>query len=508
MQLRLLWDSFIFHNKKVDSNETPAEPMSKLAFLIQGFGKEGSEQRRRADLKKAEIIAPACEAEGYHLMRADEFSTASITEPITSALATSALVVADLGSLPWNQNVLVEVGFRLATGRPMVFVADVEPDKTTLPTHLQDRRIIALPESLTDDAIGRLRDVIKERQREQQQLESGSESPNWQSDYPLIEFFAPLTGGKPPYFVMVNEAAAALYGFDTADELLSVSVEEADEKLQGYMPETHREQFRDDQGKLWGAAIKPGRKEPVMARVPAWIYRQHRVKDRQNHVYWPVMLQHKFTRDKTGAEQGVLMRVAFIDVTRWQSEAVLHSEPDSVIELPGYFRVRPFKHHIFLSYNAKDVDQVRVLHTILKRIGLRVWFDEYDMLQTGAMTKTLLREMADSRMVMAVLGTGGLGGWQESVELSSKLLGVLRNDQPFALLLLEGVQDPRRPDLWLSYLPTEFQDPFRDRLRLDLPKLSELDVLAKKGVSFQDRVVRLLLEAIDQSFQAAGGGRR
>jgi hypothetical protein len=49
----------------------------------------------------------------------------TLTEPIISTLFGYPLVVADLGNLSSvSPNVMIEVGFRLSTGRPILFLAD------------------------------------------------------------------------------------------------------------------------------------------------------------------------------------------------------------------------------------------------------------------------------------------------------------------------------------------------------------------------------------------------
>src|SRR5215813_1480994 len=107
--------------------------MSKQALLIQHVGTPGSDVRLRADRVRDSLIRPACEEMGYTLVHADETDTALALEPVVSALSKSHLVVADLGSLPWNANVLMEIGFRLSTGRPIVLLADCEPSVEELP---------------------------------------------------------------------------------------------------------------------------------------------------------------------------------------------------------------------------------------------------------------------------------------------------------------------------------------------------------------------------------------
>jgi hypothetical protein len=461
---------------------------TKLAFLIQRIGSESSAERRHADRKRDEVIAPACAAEGYELVRADQFSTASLIEPITSALSTATLVVADLGTPPWNQNVLVEVGFRLARGLPIIFVADVDATPEALPIHLQHKRII----HITQDNAQRSIDLLRRYLREQQ-----GKSTAWESDYPLVEFFLPLDGQGTARFIDVNQAAARLYGFTTIDELLSTPLEKADQQLHGYMPDNHRTAFIDDQAVLAAAAVRRDRRNPVTASIPAWIYRGHPIQDQLGHVYWPVLLQHKFAKD----DGGLVLRVAFLDVTKWESRVLREREPDSVLKLPGIFRSRPFAYNVFLSYNSSDHAHASALRTVLERMGLRVWMDDPDLPRTEHLTKTLLRSMANSRVILAMIGTQGFGPWQQNIELTTQLQGILKERRPFALVLLAELSRTDNPDLWLDYVPKEFRAAFSDQPRFFLPPLQDLKSRASERLSFHDGIVRVLVEAIETSFE-------
>jgi len=409
--------------------------MSKQAFLIQHVGQPGTDVRQRADRVRDSLILPACEEMGYKLVRADQLPTALVTEPIVSALSTSHLVVADLSSPPWNDNVLMEIGFRLAIGRPIVLLADVQPKVEELPLHLQNRRILTINfDAPMQNNITTLREYIGEQQREM---------AGWRTHYPFVEFTVPLQGPDTGRFIYANEAAAQLYGIDDPEELLAISVSDADGKLKGFMPDDHRRAFSEDQARLFWQAVDPVNRSPVMAKVPAWLAR-HPTLPSGSRLYGPILLQHKFSP----LDHSIVMRVAFVEVSKWAALGPTNRNPSSVLEIPAIFRDLQFKYDVFLSYNSRDHQHALALCNILRRFGLRVWFDKDDLVGRNLIPE-LGRAISNSRIIVAVLGTDGLGPWQEKVELGAALQNIVKNEEPFALLLLNTVQkdekDTKRP---------------------------------------------------------------
>lgn len=76
-----------------------------------------------------ELIAPACERAGFNPRRANELP-GDRKQVIAENLAGAPLVIAYLGNpaTGWNSNVILEVGFRLATGMPLVMLSDADAD--------------------------------------------------------------------------------------------------------------------------------------------------------------------------------------------------------------------------------------------------------------------------------------------------------------------------------------------------------------------------------------------
>lgn len=178
----------------------------KQAFVIQAIGKPGTDTRARADRVFEGVIKPACARTGFQAVRADRFEAHTIVEPIVSALNTHPLVVADLAAPPWNWNVLMEVGFRLATGRSIIVLADVDPTPDIIPLHLRNVRIHRIESAAATPAdVDNLVESIKAY---------GSNVQYWESHYPIIEFSVSLTNPDASRFIYANQAAAEVYGLE------------------------------------------------------------------------------------------------------------------------------------------------------------------------------------------------------------------------------------------------------------------------------------------------------
>lgn len=70
-----------------------------------------------------DVIRPVCEANGYSVIRADDFHTSGqIIEDVTQSIRTASLIIADV--TPDNPNVFYELGFAHAIGKSTVLLSD------------------------------------------------------------------------------------------------------------------------------------------------------------------------------------------------------------------------------------------------------------------------------------------------------------------------------------------------------------------------------------------------
>jgi hypothetical protein len=102
--------------------DTEKAPKPPLCFVIGPIGKDGSTERKHADLLLHAVIKHALKAEGYTVKRADEDADPGmIGDRVISDIIHAELVVADLTDL--NPNAFYELGIRHSTEKPTIHVA-------------------------------------------------------------------------------------------------------------------------------------------------------------------------------------------------------------------------------------------------------------------------------------------------------------------------------------------------------------------------------------------------
>jgi hypothetical protein len=443
----------------------PGQLPKKHAFVIQAVDGDGS--RQRADRVLRSIIDPACGATGYDAVRANDLQAKTIVEPIISALNTHPLAIADLAAPPWNPNVLMEVGFRLATGRPIVLLADTDPKQEILPLQLRNVRTQVINSTTPGSAdVDSLIEAIKQY---------SSEVNAWESDYPTIEFSIPFRDPDRARFIFANEKAARAYGLDQPDDLIGRPVGDVDPRLRDFFPDKqYYEAYEKDQDAILGRIVK-GDRNPKTARIPLW-FTKHSVADQNDRIYWPLLAQYRYVFSE-GEEAGIVMRVIFIDVHEWDAMKPRPRQPAQLLSIPELFQEvpRPIapQNDVFLSYNSNDFQFVSELHQMLVRCGLRVWFDQNDLGGAGGLAPKLIEAANLSRIFVLVLGKNGLGEWQRQVESRVQLLKIIRGQKPVIILLLPDVEPG---DAWKRYLgDNELVTVLEDRLPpIRLPAAEEL----------------------------------
>lgn len=475
------------------SRDLSANPPLRKACVIQA---NDGKARERADRVLHSIIEPACHATGYEPFRVDELDRTTIAQPIISALNTYPLAIADLAAPPCDPNTLLEVGFRLATGRPIVFLADADPKGSLLMLGQRKVSVHTIDPNNPAADVERLIFNINKYV---------SEINYWESDYPTIEFsisFRSMDGGR---VIFANDRVARLYGVDRAEELIGMPVNDVDARLKDFVPdEAYYEAYSNDQNAILGKITKrdPG---PKTASVPLWFTKPDAHPERDN-IYWPVLVQQRYVSDETDAD--IVMRVIFINISEWDAVRPRPRTPPQVLRIPSLFREKlippgpPHKYDVFLSYNSRDIGYVGELYeTMSSRCGMNIWFDQTGLSGVTGMSPELRKAIDLSRIFALVLGRNGLGPWQERFELRSALLKIIRGQMPFVLLLLPDVQGVDYD--WRNVLgETELAEALRgvaeDRLVLPLPDLQELrDILAYgRPAPFAESLLRFVFRTI------------
>lgn len=136
------------------------------------------------------LIVPACRKLGFEPRRADQIAGPDRMPVITGHLGGAPMAIAYLGrpSPGWRQDVILEVGFRMATGRPLVLLSESPtkgPDgriatfKELLPFHLVHKTVTEVPdrpERALDKLVAEMREVRNDATRQ-----------TWPSPHPIIE---------------------------------------------------------------------------------------------------------------------------------------------------------------------------------------------------------------------------------------------------------------------------------------------------------------------------------
>src|SRR5687767_14330158 len=132
----------------------PPVETKQRCFVVRPFPARAT----KADLRWKTIkqcIVNACE-ERYLIDDTPADLCRDILKGIVTPLLTAPMVIAYLGSGKgsWNPNVMIEVGYRLATGLPLVLICDQDPDRELrLPFDIDKRRMVLLRDKLTRGAI-------------------------------------------------------------------------------------------------------------------------------------------------------------------------------------------------------------------------------------------------------------------------------------------------------------------------------------------------------------------
>ena len=285
---------------------TPTPPKS-TCFVVQPMGE-------RSDSVFETYIEPAL-SDGYDLTQPGDFSYA-ITDDVFHHLRDDTVTIAFLGSPTqlndkwlWNPNVMLEAGYRLGVGRPIIFLREKRPrsEDPLLPFDLQNTSVIELL-SDEDEKLKVHRDRIKKqiRQYVDEASERSKPKPGSHPFYtnPAISL---AFGGGAGKIIAASEDAAAFYRFPPEKNLVELSITEVVNKLQSEMAPSQRAAFNQEQTQLLGM-IWLGQKPAATVCI---VFGKDPLKpgDPITNAYLPII-----TRFSTLGEPTVL-EVFYLDVT-------------------------------------------------------------------------------------------------------------------------------------------------------------------------------------------------
>ena len=380
---------------------------TRRAFVIQSVGEEDTDCRKRADNVLHLLIEPACRKAGYGAVRASDLTSEKLTEPIISSLSTEPLVIADLTG-PWSLNVMLEIGFRIGTGKPILLIVDAQREKD-LPLHLRDRRMIVVDLN----KVGSAKDDLSARI---QLRDDDLFRHAWRSQYAYVDFRLAPDDPTESVVTYANEAALLLYGYRRAEDIIGKSVEQADSQLTSYMSGEHKAAYLADQATGVAPVLELAQQDvprqlEVFARVPIWLTR-HPEHCQNGRVYLPILVHYKFDRE----QRAYMIRTAFLDITSWAAVGLHVDREKGVLRIPDMFQeTARFEYDICLCYDINDRSAGMALRGLLAGMGFRVWpsatFSRED---DCALSPDDAREaLSLSHVAAVVIGQQGIGRWKD-----------------------------------------------------------------------------------------------
>jgi hypothetical protein len=270
---------------------------SRDCFVVSPIGAPNSPIRQRADFVFEHYIKPACEATEFRARRSDMKVSQTISPEMYRALETAPLVAVYLGAPPWNPNVMVELGFRLNTKKPVFLLRDATANSEPLPFDIKDFNCIDIPmdgEITTNNdqygaIIRRIRDFI-----------AASPSAGWIYNYASGTY--DVANGK----VRIVDASGDLEDLFGERNLIQKDLLDVLSRVYGHMPKWQREKFRSEQAELIGR-ILIGDCEKVYATVPIYFDNHTNLK---NRAFMPII--HSYSTPQAGV---LRLRVVYIEVT-------------------------------------------------------------------------------------------------------------------------------------------------------------------------------------------------
>ena len=287
-------------------------PRGRRCFCVLPIGADGSPERAQSNLVFEKIITPACRAQQFVPVHPVREHGDNVWADITTGLLGAELVVAFLGAPPWNANVMLELGYRMATGKPLVVLC---PD-VTLPFDLRNHRSIILPAAvadMTDEQVaGKVEELI------QKMCERAKHDLGWGDLYATATIEVDTRPNVDPDHRdhKIGDAAeqtARLFAI-TRSELVGMPPVVLMDRLGELMDSSQYKAFLDEQARLYtelgnNPSMARGTRRTVCAEVPMVLTR-HPDPEFFLRAYLPAVLTHQQIEHRS------LQRVAYIDVSR------------------------------------------------------------------------------------------------------------------------------------------------------------------------------------------------
>jgi TIR domain len=479
--------------------------MSKLCFVISPMGPSRSATRIRADYVFNTYIAPACKLTKFEARRADGGVGQNIVSGTNTALQNAPMAVAYMGPTPdsapasregtgcWNPNVMIEIGYRLASRLPLIFLCDQNSDGRLpdLPLSLATLNVIGLPrpdpqdpnwvDTNAQEIVGSLIKQIKEEEQRRRILDSM---------HPVAAInaaSAQLTTPGNLYYTAASEFADDVFGMEAEDgrgpRLVGRTLEQFYSGVQKRMHPAQWRAFKRDQqsarSKLKSWATGKAEKQSV-ATVPI-VFENHENDDYNHRAFLPIIVQNY--RPREDGFDWYNLRVLYLNVTTATGKITGENGDEYYacrLDPESDARLEPLKPHepirIFLSYRRDNEAKAYAIYNWLADLKPHVApFIDSSITEGANWLYTLESRLQESELCFLFLDGTDIGPGQQ-VEVDAILdrlftrdgkkypvVSMLLGPQPRMPLFLRALQRINYEDLTQPKLQHILWSWFRER---------------------------------------------
>lgn len=474
----------------------PIESAGKRTLVLQPPTEPNSLPAARAQLIRTQLIEPACrDASLTPVFKSPD--PENLMKPLVSPLQSEPLAIIDLGTSPWDDDLLIDIGFRLAADRKMVILVDSPLDREKLPKNL--RHLIDgcfLEVDANRPARSQVALIAKLK------AASASKSLFWSSQYAYVDYRVNWSDANECTYVDANEAAARLSGYDRREDMVGKTLGEVATRFFPYMPDAHRKAFENDQWLLELELRAAQDDHAVKARVryPLW-FNDHKFDEFKNKAFLPVLVQHKKEANNPNV---MVMRTTYIDISDWCQEGLENLPDTTILEIPEMYRLRPRRiYHVMLPCDATQVPYMKLLASVLDKVDCRCWIPPEGAENMDA--ENFVQQLAQSHILAIPLGIARPGKWLEKTRIRAAVLEHCGGGGPHVLLVPPEFygDDGAWKDASLSW-----NDPVSKKiwdilhgnsLYLHLPPEAELQQsLGQPPKGLSDRVLRLVVDVLNR----------
>jgi hypothetical protein len=146
----------------------------------------------------------------------------------------------------------------------------------------------------------------------------------------------------------------------------------------------------------------------------------------------------------------------------------------------------------FVSYNSMDRDSARNIAQELRKAGLSIWFDQWELRPGKTWQDELEVNIIKSRSVVVLIGPSGIAPWQ-APEVRAALTKYMQDSHPVIPVLLPGVDKIQLPlfleqHMWIDCRAQQLSQESIDRLIWGITGRRTIHYVSQLGDEFLMKV--------------------